>query len=83
MPRQAQQGFTNALDDLGASHASLDRLVALRPDVAKLDIGLVRGIDRDRDREIEAQAGASGGAPVRGAAGAVLSTRWFVPAAVS
>ncbi|GAB4215181.1 MAG: hypothetical protein OHK0013_40500 [Sandaracinaceae bacterium] len=47
VPRYAQQGFTIALDDLGAGHASLNRLVELRPDVAKLDMALVRGIDRD------------------------------------
>ena len=47
VPRYAQQGFSIALDDLGAGHASLNRLVELRPDVAKLDMALVRGIDRD------------------------------------
>ena len=47
VPHYAQQGFTIALDDLGAGHASLHRLVELRPDVAKLDMALIRGIDRD------------------------------------
>ena len=47
VPRYAQQGFSIALDDLGAGHASLNRLVELRPDVAKLDMQLVRGIDAD------------------------------------
>jgi EAL domain-containing protein (putative c-di-GMP-specific phosphodiesterase class I) len=47
VPRYAQQGFAIALDDLGAGHASLNRLVELRPDVAKLDMALIRGIDGD------------------------------------
>ena len=47
VPRYAQQGFSIALDDLGAGHASLNRLVELRPDVAKLDMKLIRGIDQD------------------------------------
>lgn len=47
VPRYACQGFTIALDDLGAGHASLNRLVELRPDVAKLDMKLIRGIDAD------------------------------------
>lgn len=47
VPRYAEQGYAIALDDLGAGHASLNRLVELRPDVAKLDKALVRGIDRD------------------------------------
>jgi EAL domain-containing protein (putative c-di-GMP-specific phosphodiesterase class I) len=50
VPRYAQQGFSIALDDLGAGHASLNRLVELRPDVAKLDMALVRGIGRDAYR---------------------------------
>lgn len=47
VPSYAQQGFVIALDDLGAGHASLNRLVELRPDVAKLDMKLVRGVDAD------------------------------------
>jgi EAL domain-containing protein (putative c-di-GMP-specific phosphodiesterase class I) len=47
VPRYAQQGFSIALDDLGAGHASLHRLVELRPHVAKLDMMLIRGIDQD------------------------------------
>ena len=50
VPSYAQQGFAIALDDLGAGHASLNRLVELRPDVAKLDMKLVRGIDSDAYR---------------------------------
>ncbi len=42
-----EQGFSIALDDLGAGHSSLNRLVELRSDVAKLDMKLIRGIDQD------------------------------------
>ena len=47
MPRYEAQGFLVALDDLGAGHASLNRLVELRPHVAKLDKALIRSIDQD------------------------------------
>ncbi len=50
MPRYEHQGFAIALDDLGAGHASLNRLVELRPHVAKLDKALIRRIDGDRYR---------------------------------
>jgi EAL domain-containing protein (putative c-di-GMP-specific phosphodiesterase class I) len=40
-------GFKVALDDLGAGFASLNLLHALRPDIIKLDIALVRDVDRD------------------------------------
>jgi len=40
-------GFKVALDDLGAGFASLNLLHVLRPDFVKLDIALVRDIDRD------------------------------------
>lgn len=49
-PHYADEGFAIALDDLGAGHASLNRLVELRPDVAKLDMALLRGVDQDRYR---------------------------------
>ncbi|MCA1718516.1 MAG: EAL domain-containing protein [Actinobacteria bacterium] len=42
-----KSGFRIALDDLGASHSSLNLLVALRPDFVKLDMGLSRDVDRD------------------------------------
>ena len=41
------QGFEVALDDLGAGYNSLNALNELRPDYVKLDIGLVRDVDRD------------------------------------
>jgi EAL domain-containing protein (putative c-di-GMP-specific phosphodiesterase class I) len=42
-----QAGFKVALDDLGAGFSSLNLLHMLRPDFIKLDIALVRDIDRD------------------------------------
>jgi EAL domain-containing protein (putative c-di-GMP-specific phosphodiesterase class I)/ActR/RegA family two-component response regulator len=38
-------GFQIAVDDLGAGYAGLTSFVQLSPDVAKLDMSLVRGID--------------------------------------
>jgi EAL domain-containing protein (putative c-di-GMP-specific phosphodiesterase class I) len=49
-----ERGFGVALDDVGAGYASLNALVALRPDYAKLDMGLTRGVDRDPVRAVVA-----------------------------
>jgi EAL domain-containing protein (putative c-di-GMP-specific phosphodiesterase class I) len=43
-------GFRIALDDLGAGYAGLTTFAQLRPDVVKLDMTLVRGIDADKVR---------------------------------
>jgi EAL domain-containing protein (putative c-di-GMP-specific phosphodiesterase class I) len=40
-----QNGFTIALDDVGAGNAGLAGFALLEPDIVKLDIALVRGID--------------------------------------
>ncbi len=40
-------GFRVALDDLGSGFGSLNLLGQLRPDFVKLDMGLIRGVDRD------------------------------------
>jgi len=42
-----QAGFRVALDDVGAGYSSLNLLVRLRPDFIKLDMALIRGVDRD------------------------------------
>ena len=42
-----QAGFGIAIDDLGAGYASLGSLAAIEPDVVKLDMGLVRGIEHN------------------------------------
>jgi EAL domain-containing protein (putative c-di-GMP-specific phosphodiesterase class I) len=39
------QGLRVAIDDFGAGYAGLNLLADLTPDVVKLDMGLVRGID--------------------------------------
>lgn len=38
-------GFKTAIDDFGAGYASLDLLAQYQPDVVKLDMELIRGID--------------------------------------
>lgn len=46
-------GFGVAIDDFGSGHAGLGLLAEFKPDMVKLDIKLVRGIDGDdRRREI-------------------------------
>lgn len=42
-----ERGFRLALDDMGAGYSSLNLMTQLRPDVIKLDMGLVRGVDQD------------------------------------
>ena len=44
-------GFRLAVDDLGAGYAGLSSLLQLDPEVVKLDMGLVRGVDSDRARQ--------------------------------
>ncbi len=45
-------GFCVALDDVGAGFASLNVLLALRPDYVKLDRDLVRGVNQDRAKAV-------------------------------
>lgn len=40
-------GFLIAVDDMGAGYAGLNSFAALRPDIVKLDMAIVRGIDSD------------------------------------
>ncbi len=40
-------GYRIAIDDLGAGYAGLTSFTQLMPDIAKLDMSLVRGIDQD------------------------------------
>jgi EAL domain-containing protein (putative c-di-GMP-specific phosphodiesterase class I) len=40
-------GFMTALDDFGAGYAGLNLLAKFPPDIVKIDMDLVRGIDRD------------------------------------
>lgn len=45
-------GFTTALDDFGAGHAGLALLARFAPDLIKLDMELVRGIDASLPRRL-------------------------------
>jgi EAL domain-containing protein (putative c-di-GMP-specific phosphodiesterase class I) len=44
-------GFRLAVDDLGAGFAGLTSFVTLEPEIVKLDMSLVRGIDRSKIRQ--------------------------------
>jgi EAL domain-containing protein (putative c-di-GMP-specific phosphodiesterase class I) len=44
-------GFLTAIDDFGAGFAELKMLARFQPDVLKLDMDLMRGIERDRPRQ--------------------------------
>jgi EAL domain-containing protein (putative c-di-GMP-specific phosphodiesterase class I) len=46
------RGILIALDDFGAGYNGLNTLIELRPDIVKLDIELIRGIDADQTRQI-------------------------------
>ncbi|MBN9310828.1 MAG: EAL domain-containing protein [Devosia sp.] len=43
-------GFLTAIDDFGAGHAGLNLLAQFQPDIVKLDMDLIRGIDTDKPR---------------------------------
>lgn len=44
-------GYRIAVDDLGAGYSGLASLVTLEPDVVKIDMSLVRGIDRSEQKQ--------------------------------
>jgi EAL domain-containing protein (putative c-di-GMP-specific phosphodiesterase class I) len=44
-------GFQIAIDDLGAGYAGLTSFTQLEPEIAKLDMSLVRGVDLDPRRQ--------------------------------
>jgi EAL domain-containing protein (putative c-di-GMP-specific phosphodiesterase class I) len=50
MAKLRTMGFQVAIDDLGAGYAGLTSFTQLEPEVAKLDMSLVRGIDTDARR---------------------------------
>jgi EAL domain-containing protein (putative c-di-GMP-specific phosphodiesterase class I) len=50
------RGMRLAVDDAGAGHATLRHILKLRPDIIKLDISLIRDIDRDRYKSALAAA---------------------------
>jgi len=46
-----RMGFRIAIDDLGAGYAGLTSFATLEPEFVKLDMSLVRGIDRNHTKE--------------------------------
>ena len=50
------RGFKTAIDDFGAGYAGLNLLVDLKPDLVKLDMYLLRGIDTDPVRQVVASS---------------------------
>jgi len=44
-------GFLTAIDDFGAGYAGLNLLAEFQPDIIKLDMELVRNVDRNRPRQ--------------------------------
>jgi len=47
-----QMGFRTAIDDFGAGYSNLNLLARFQPDIIKLDMELIRGIDTDRVRQL-------------------------------
>lgn len=45
-----QRGFLTAIDDFGAGYAGLNFLADIQTDIVKLDMALIRDIDKDRGR---------------------------------
>jgi len=45
--RYQERGYQVALDDFGAGYSGLSRLVAVSPDIVKVDRGIIRGIGAD------------------------------------
>lgn len=46
-----KHGFTTAIDDFGAGHAGLGLLAEFQPDLIKIDMLVIRGIDTSRARQ--------------------------------
>jgi EAL domain-containing protein (putative c-di-GMP-specific phosphodiesterase class I) len=47
-----RMGTRTAMDDFGAGHSNLALLAKIQPDLVKLDMGLIRGVDTDRVQQI-------------------------------
>jgi EAL domain-containing protein (putative c-di-GMP-specific phosphodiesterase class I) len=48
-----ERGYRIAIDDLGAGYSGLTALIHLKPDVVKLDMSLIRGLERsDTQRKV-------------------------------
>lgn len=50
-----RMGFLTAIDDFGAGYAGLNLLADFQPDLVKLDMALVRGVDESRPRQVIAR----------------------------
>lgn len=46
-----EQGFLTAIDDFGAGYAGLGLLCSFKPDLVKIDMELIRNIDKDPRRQ--------------------------------
>lgn len=46
-----RMGFTTAIDDFGAGYAGLGLLAQFQPDLVKIDMELLRGVDRSAPRQ--------------------------------
>src|SRR5205814_7218961 len=44
-------GFRIAVDDLGAGYAGLTSFAQLRPDIVKIDMSLIRDVDKEPTKE--------------------------------
>jgi EAL domain-containing protein (putative c-di-GMP-specific phosphodiesterase class I) len=51
-----RMGFGTALDDFGAGHAGLNLLARFQPDIIKLDMDLVRGLEANLSKRIIIEA---------------------------
>jgi EAL domain-containing protein (putative c-di-GMP-specific phosphodiesterase class I) len=49
--RLREIGFQIAVDDLGAGYAGLNSFTQLNPEIIKLDMSLIRGVDRDPKKQ--------------------------------
>ncbi|MBB3936271.1 sensor domain-containing phosphodiesterase [Aureimonas phyllosphaerae] len=54
--RLRERGVRIAIDDVGAGYSSMSRVVAIRPDIIKLDREIVHGLDTDLMRQALARA---------------------------
>lgn len=59
------RGLRVAVDDVGAGYASMTHVVRMHPDIVKIDMSLVRGIDGDAVRQALVQALAGFGRRLR------------------
>ncbi|XQR90718.1 EAL domain-containing protein [Stutzerimonas urumqiensis] len=50
-----EMGFRTAIDDFGAGYAGLNLLADFQPDIIKLDMHLIRDVDRDPVRQVLAR----------------------------